>query len=242
MSQAQPAAPQWWLMQDGAPAGPFAHLELIGQLNSGQITLNALASPVGSTAWRTLRDWGCFSTFSGVSGSRQSSPQDIDTSASRQPRLPDMANCLSVYGLFINPVLWLINTASCVASTPLLSDASPLQGLEVLMYLVSFLVTVVSGSLLFLGALYLRQRKRAGIPCLIAGLSVDVAWFVVTLVVLVVLLGAAAAEPGVEHVNNVNNGASGIEAALCGVSLAAGIFELVALVWLLTKGKELNLR
>ena len=242
MSQAQSATPQWWLLQDGAPSGPYAHGELIGQLNSGQITLNALASPVGSTAWRTLRDWGCFATFSGASGSPQPSPQDIDTSASRRPRLPDMANFVSVYGLFINPVLWLINTASCIASTPVFSDVSPLQGLEVVMYLVSLLVTTVSGSLLFLGALYLRQGKRAAVPCLIAGLSVDVAWFVVTLVVLVVLLGAAAGEPGVEHINNANNGAGGIEAALCGASLAAGIFELVALVWLLTKGKELNLR
>lgn len=240
MSAEQTAAPQWWLLQDGAPAGPFAHAEIINQLKSGRLSLQSLASPVGTIQWRTLSDWNCFSNARGTSSTPEPGPQDINTEAPPVRVMPDMANWLCIYGLFVSPALWLMNKACCLVSTLMFADSSFLQEFELMFLLVDFPVTLAAGSLLFVGSLLLRQRKRIGIRFYLAGLCIDFGWFVMSLITLVVLLGCAASEPGVEHMNTTNDSSVGLDMALCGLGLAAGIFELVGMVWLLTRGKELN--
>ena len=83
---------------------------------------------------------------------------------------------------------------------------------------------------------------RAGCRLLIAGLSLDLAGFVVGLFLFAFLMAAAAQDAGGQHLNPDDSplGLGGV--AVCAISIASGIFELVGLVWLLSMGRDLPLR
>jgi hypothetical protein len=244
MSQSQAVPPQWWLLLEGATAGPFSHAQISAQLASGQLSSETLGSPVGTTQWRTLRDWNCFAaprrdtTFPSAPGG----PQGIDTSAARAPALPDMVHWLVNYGLFVSPVLWLINQASCVASLPATAEQGPLQPAEVLLGCFTLLASAASASLMFAGALYLRKRRRSGARLMIAGFSLDLALFLVTLVLILGFVAAAAQQPGNVTADPAAAPAGPGTAILCVIPLASGVFELVGLIWLLNRGHSLPLR
>jgi hypothetical protein len=107
--------------------------------------------------------------------------------------------------------------------------------------LLQLAVTFVVVVLLFLGGLWLRQFKRLGARLLAIGLGIDLGWFVASLAVMTLLLMGAARDVGVQHLNPEEQGGGGFASVLCLAGLAAGTFEVVALVWLLTKGRDLPL-
>ncbi len=237
---------QWWLLQDGSPAGPFSHSDLVNGLREGRLTLDALVTPVGSTKWRPLREWQDFAANQTHSDSPSNDPwSTMDLSKGRnRPRatLPDMAQWICSYGLYVSPVLWLINQASCIAGAPLFADSSPLVAIELVFNGLNVAVTFAVVVLLFLGGLYLRQAMRLGARLLAVGLAIDLGWFVVGLALMALLMMAAAQDVGVQHLSPDEPGSAGFAAVMCIGGLAAGVFEVVALVWLLTKGRDLPLQ
>jgi len=247
MAETNPRGPQWWLLQDGAPTGPFSHADVESGVLSGRILPGTLASPVGSVQWRPLREWESFAA--GQPAEPQApplqSPWPINvgkrSTVTRATQLPEMARWICAYSLFVSPVLWLINQGSCMATSPLFDETSPLLGFELLIGLMRFVVSLAVVALLLAGAIWLQRGKRLGVWLLISGLGLDIGWFVLELMVMALLMSAAAQDAGQQHLNPAEAGHPQLGMVLCAFTLVAGIFEVVSLIWLLTKGRDLHL-
>jgi hypothetical protein len=240
--------PQWWLLQGSSATGPFRLSDVFNMLRDGRLSLESVACPVGSKEWRTLRDWNFYASPNSSVPVAESSPKiqlqlpPLDTETNAQARdasLPDMARWIGIYGLFVSPTLWLVNKLTCLVTAPVFVEESPLFGLEVLFYLIDSAVSLSATVLLFLGALFLRNRKQVATTLLVTGLGIGIAWLFVGLVVLALMLAAAASEPGVQHLNTSDEGA-GIGLVLLGIALAATVFEVTALVWLLINRQQIH--
>ena len=53
---------QWWLSNQGAPAGPHSEAFLLVGLKTGAVSPETLACPVGGQEWKRLCEWPAFAT------------------------------------------------------------------------------------------------------------------------------------------------------------------------------------
>ncbi|MCI0360150.1 MAG: DUF4339 domain-containing protein [Planctomycetaceae bacterium] len=243
------AGPQWWLLQDGSPAGPYPESEIVRLLEEGQLSTDILACPVGSTDWQPIRNWNAL--FSGQLGSPDSDRMQAPCESAsflRRPvvhspvqPLPDMARWICAYGLFVHPTLWLFSKLSCLAGPPIFVDDSPLFDWEVIVGLVDLMISATAAVLLFLGAMQLTNRKRISLALLSSGLGVSLGWLIVSLLWAALVFAAAASEPGVQHFRASEESSPGLAILQCALGFAATVFEIVGLVWLLTTGRRLQL-
>lgn len=231
--------PTWWLHRNNATEGPFTHAYISLALQNTQLDLNCLACLVGTQEWKTLADWGQWSerpttaeTFAFTSSSQR---------VSDDGQLPDTARWICNYGLFVMPILWVVNNLSCVLSNPLFVEQSPYFGLELLLYLVDFPITLAATITLFVGALKLRRSQQIGRTLVLCGLGGHVAWTMLLLMAGIGLLVVAESDPHVTHLAATESSGMG-DALGCGILLAAFGFEIFAFIWLGTAGKRLKLR
>lgn len=256
---------QWWVIEAGNPSGPFNHAYIALRLNSGSINHDTLLCRVGDTQWRPLSQWTEFSVsvrpppppppmppppippppippipaYAGQSS--YAPPAPAESFWTLPAAFPDMAKAICIYGMFVNPVLCVVSQLSCIAFPASFHNESPLFALELLLGLVGMLVGLVTAGLLFAGAIQLRGLRKMGLSLTIAGFAVDMVWFVLSVIGTTILYMIAASEPGL-HTLPDDGSNPFIALLLMFVMLAAGVFEVSALVWLLMNGRDLSLK
>lgn len=248
---------QWWVLEAGNPSGPFNHAYIALRLNSGSINHDTLLCQVGETQWRPLSQWPEFFArvtprsspppippppIPAYAGPSSYAPPAPGRSLWTPPTaFPDMAKAICIYGIFVNPVLWVVSQLSCIAFPASFHNESPLFALEMLMALVGMLVSLISTGLLVAGGTKLCESRRIGLSLTIAGLAVDMVWFVLSLMGESILYIIAASEPGLHTLPDDGSNPFMLLLLLL-VFLAAGLFEVAALVWLLMNGRDLPLK
>lgn len=247
MSTAESAQQLWWLLVDGAPTGPFSQADLIAHLQQGRLAPDTAACPVGSTQWAPLSSW---SPFQGVvppvmKPAIEPPPVVVPRSTGHSrvpPPLPEFASWVCVYALFVSPTLWLLSWTSCITTPPLLLEESPLFGIHFFVDLASAIVGLATTILLFIGALQLRKLRQIGVTLLTLGLGINLSLVLVHLFLLAAMFASAASDPEFVHVRPDDGSSADPTLLLIPMGLAAFIFEVVALIWLLRHGGQLSLR
>jgi len=231
----------WWLSTADKPEGPFSESSVIERLRANQLSATALACPVGGQQWKTISEWPNFASLVVAPPGVTTTPIPVASTSDSpvtNPLLPSFANWICVYTLAILPVYWLASRLSCVMTGFTLKEDSDLFGLEVLGYLVDFIISLAICVVMFLGGLFLRSLRKIGPTLLKIGIWIGLAYSLLS-VPLALLIFAAAGE---EAFAETSPAGDVISYFLMIAGLLTLAFEIVALIWLLRNSHLLPLR
>jgi len=180
------------------------------------------AGEVKTEVERVTSDAAESSQVASVASSRKPWPDDFILC---NPRLPRMAQAITVYGLLLAPLLWVLGlTLVDFTHLPKHPGAAAIEALR--QFLVDVLGGLATTMVLLVGALKLRGLRPGAVGWLKAGI-----WSRIGLLILaIVAISWSEALAWEEEVGLTRLPLS--EAILCGVALLAVGFEISVLVWL----------
>ncbi len=232
---------RYFLADGSRPAGPFTVEELRAPRSDQPRSLDArtLVWTRGMTDWAQAGEVPELAILLAANAPAQPPPgltsaptspmtgmssYDEDDYILLNPRLPKFARLLCLYGVVVNPFLWLLSNCSTLTFYEV--DESD-QGAPILIViLLSALASAVTLLLMLVGGLKLKALRRTGLRLFTLGLWINILVGVAGIVLLVLIVFLLEGPP-----RKPLGAGDAIEGLLVCVGLMTFGFEIAALVW-----------
>ena len=250
---------KWWVVIDGKPEGPHSAAYIALLIEERRIKPTTLVCEVGQFEWQPVAASNELmavakdqvpGSFPPALPAAPSFARSIGGFVGRftNPALPRFANWICVYCVLVSPAFFALGwifTLSGFNSTSDLKYDSPLVGYAVMYDAIGFVVDVALLTMLVIGGLLLRNLNVIGLTLLKAGIVFNLAWFAVSLLAWVlwdaIVTVGDARRPVSDDVSVGEVVLFFFLLPLLLACLAAVVFEVVSLIWLIRNGHRLPL-
>lgn len=235
---------RYWLLINGAAAGPFSSAYVQLQCLSGKVSSDTLACPVGTEAWQPLHVWF---------GRPEAAATPPIFAASTQPQCSSLfgikpsvvLSAVTTYALYVSPAFFLIaHTCSFWTPAPYKFE-SPYFRVEVLLMIAEAVMSLLVTVLLFLGGVHLRQRRMLGAKFLRIGFMVNTLGAIGYVVISTLLGVMAETDVNVDHFaaeSEISAAMLVVMLAMAIAGIAAAAFQIPVWIWLVVNSESLPLQ